>query len=157
MTLLATKEDPINSARHCVTEIPYRMIVYERSNQGTPLYCVAGSAKRARGAEKALKEAFDIHGGNCFYCKEEVEPGQLSIDHAEPSSAGGKRHLQNLLIAHKACNLAKGSRPIEAFHPEAGREWLSALLAQVQDRLNRLERATAFAPPRPEPDATAGP
>jgi len=150
-------ENPANSAQHCLTDIPYRMVVFERMNQKTPLYRVAGSVMGPSGAQKSLREAFRIHGGRCFYCGKKVDPDVLSIDHAEPVIVGGKKDLQNLLIAHVACNLAKGSRPIEAFHPEAGREWLSALLAQVQDRLNRLARATASAPPRPERDAATGP
>ena len=92
----------------------------------------------ASGAKKALKEAFKIHGGNCFYCKKPVTTEELSIDHAEAVVAGGKGELQNLLIAHLACNGSKGRQPIECFNPEAGREWLSALLIQIQDRLNRL-------------------
>ena len=114
------------------------MVVYDRSNQKTPLYRVAGSAEAAMGAENALRLAFEIHGGDCFYCEQPVKKGDLSIDHAEPAASGGKSHLQNLLIACTACNQKKGPKPIERFDPDAGREWLSALLAQVQYRLNRL-------------------
>jgi 5-methylcytosine-specific restriction endonuclease McrA len=134
----ARKEDPVHAARHCLTGIPYRMIVFERMNQETPLYRVAGSAKAALGAEKALREAFNIHGGTCHYCKQPIKKGDLTIDHAEPSVLGGVGDLQNLLIACKPCNARKGRLPIECFNPDAGREWLSALLAQVQDRLNRI-------------------
>ena len=137
-TRLGNKEDPIQAARHCLAEIPYRMVIFERMNQETPLYRVAGSTKGALGAKKALKEAFKVHGGHCFYCKEPVREEHLTIDHAEALATGGKNDIQNLLIAHRACNLSKGRKPIECFHPDAGREWLSALLAQVQDRLNRI-------------------
>lgn len=61
------------------------------------------------------------------------------IDHAEPALVGGGDDVQNLLIACKPCNLAKTHIPIEFFSPSAGREWLSAVLRQVQDRLNRLD------------------
>ena len=132
------RENPVNAARHCVDDMPYRMVVYLRSNRQTPLYCVAGTAGGPWNAKNALKEAFRIHGGNCFYCGKDVGPNELSIDHAEPVAAGGKSELQNLLIAHRACNANKGNQPIECYNPEAGREWLSALLAQVQDRLRRL-------------------
>ena len=134
----AKKEDPAQAARHCLTEMPYRMIVFERMNQQTPLYRVAGSTMAACSAENALREAVHIHGGRCFYCKKRVKTDDLTIDHAESSAAGGKAELQNLLIACKPCNARKGSRTIESFNPEAGREWLSALLVQVQERLNRL-------------------
>jgi 5-methylcytosine-specific restriction endonuclease McrA len=118
--------------------IPYRMVVFERMNGKTPVYRVAGSEKKALGAEKALREAFNIHGGVCFYCRKKVKPDELSIDHAEPSSIGGRPELQNLLIAHPSCNKKKGHKAIECFNPDAGREWLAALLVQVEDRLNRL-------------------
>lgn len=115
------------------------MLVYKETNgHGKPLYLVAGSSAAAAGAEKALKAAHRLHGGSCFYCREKVAPDAVTIDHAEPALAGGKDDLQNLLIACRPCNIAKGHRAIETFSPEAGREWLSALLHQVQDRLNRL-------------------
>jgi 5-methylcytosine-specific restriction endonuclease McrA len=138
MAKSAKKEDPAHAARHCLTDMPYRMVVFERMNQDTPLYRVGGSARDALGAENALREALMIHGGNCFFCKKKVKLEDLSIDHAEPKAAGGREELQNLLITHKGCNLDKGHKAIESFHPEAGREWLSALLRQVQDRLNRI-------------------
>ena len=138
MAKAAKKEDPAHAVQHCLTGKPYRMVVYERSNQTTPLYRVAGSDRHALGAEKALREAFRIYGGDCFYCKKPIKAGDLTSDHAEATVSGGKTHLQNLLLACKPCNAGKGHKPIECFHPDAGREWLSALLAQVQDRLNRI-------------------
>ena len=139
MARTAAKERPEHGARHCLDALPYRMIVFARLNQHErPLYLVAGSGKAAAGAEKALREAHRLHGGDCFYCKGPVPTDTLSIDHAEPVVTGGGDDLQNLLIACKPCNYRKGHKPIEAFQPGAGREWLAALLAQVQERLGRL-------------------
>ncbi len=138
MAKAAKKEEPAHAAQHCLTDKPYRMVVFERMNQQTPLYRVAGSEIDASGAEKALKEAFRVHGGNCFYCEKSVTAEELSIDHVEATAVGGKGHLANLVIACAPCNQGKGHKVIEVFDPEAGREWLSALLAQVQDRLNRI-------------------
>lgn len=135
----AKLENPVHAAKHCLEQTPYRMIVYARSDgNGTPLYLVAGSNSPAIGAERALREAHKRHRGECFYCRQTIADEHFTIDHVEPETLGGRAHLQNLVIAHKACNLAKGYKVIEAFKPEAGREWLSALLKQVQDRLNRL-------------------
>lgn len=115
------------------------MVVFARKDgNGTPLYFVAGSDRKPMGAEKALRAAHRIHGGECFYCKQALAESELTIDHVEPDALGGKAHLQNLVLAHKTCNLAKGHRIIEAYKADAGREWLNALLRQVQDRLNRL-------------------
>lgn len=132
-------EKPEHAARHCLVHLPYRMVVFARKDgKGTPLYYVAGSDRGPMGAEKALRAAHKIHGGECFYCKQAVGESEFTVDHVEPDALGGKAHLQNLVIAHKACNQAKGHRVIEAYNADAGREWLNALLRQVQDRLNRL-------------------
>jgi 5-methylcytosine-specific restriction endonuclease McrA len=115
------------------------MVVFARKDgKGTPLYWVAGLDRGPMGAEKALRAAHEIHGGECFYCKQAIAEREFTIDHVEPDALGGKAHLQNLVVAHKACNLAKGHQVIEAYNADAGREWLNALLRQVQDRLNRL-------------------
>lgn len=130
-------EKPEEATQHCLRAHPYRMVVFiKNSTHGVPLYQVAGSAAAPCKAEKALKEAHRVHGGGCFYCKQPVK--DLTIDHAEPLALGGSQTLQNLLIACKSCNISKGHRPIEAFKPAAGREWLNALLQQVETRLSRL-------------------
>ena len=132
----AARENPIHAAGHCLDDKPYRMIVFDRMNQQTPLYRVAGSGRQALNAFNALREAFVVHGATCFYCRKPVAEAEFSIDHVETAGAGNC--LQNLVIAHRDCNLRKGSQRIEAYNPDAGREWLEALLRQVQDRLNRL-------------------
>lgn len=131
-------EAPQHAAHHCLTAMPYRMIVFVRTNGATPLYQVAGSAAGPLGAKKALQAAHALHGGACFYCRKEVEKDKSAIDHVEARARGGRDELQNLVISCKPCNAAKGIRAIEHYKPDAGREWLSAVLAQVQDRLNRL-------------------
>ena len=133
------KEEPAAATRHCLDDAPYRMLVFAKlSPHNTPLYWIAGSTSGPIRADKALKEAHKLHGGNCFYCKQTVTPEQFTIDHADPKSAGGGGDLQNLLIACKPCNAKKNSLPIEFYRPDAGREWLSAVLRQVEDRLKRL-------------------
>ncbi|HZF93626.1 MAG TPA: HNH endonuclease [Allosphingosinicella sp.] len=154
----APKENPAIAARPCLEQKPYRMLVFSHINKdGVPLYFVAKSPSAASSALKALKEAHKLHGGDCFYCRKAVPAEQLAIDHAEPLASGGKDDVQNLLIACKDCNGAKGRKAIEVYKPEAGREWLSAVLKQVQDRLNRLEALSPPAPPQPKPGAAAGP
>ena len=158
-----SSEDPEWASPHCLTDMPYRMIVYHRSNGPTPLFLVAGSNAEATGAKKALREAHRLHGGNCFYCRKPVPAGELSIDHVEPEKLKGRISLQNLVIACRPCNKQKRDQPIEAFKPDAGREWLMALMEQVQDRLNRIEEPRqsrtfrASSPPRPTQAAKAGP
>jgi 5-methylcytosine-specific restriction endonuclease McrA len=133
------REDPVHASQHCLPDAPYRMVIFARlSPHRKPLYLVAGSNAPASGAKKALKEAHRVHGGACFYCKEPVRHEELTIDHAEPAKLGGRGDLENLLIACKPCNSRKRHQPIEDFSREAGREWLSALLQQIQERLSHL-------------------
>jgi hypothetical protein len=129
-----------HSARPCFEDLPYRALVFVKRNEaGVPLYRVAGSAMSECAASTALKEAFAVHRGNCFHCKKPISKANFSIDHVEPLARGGSDSIQNLVIAHKSCNQAKGSQAIEAYNKEAGREWLQALLLQIEDRLKRLD------------------
>ena len=115
------------------------MLVFAQlSTHNKPLYWVAGSTAGPCSAGKALKEAHKLHGGVCFYCRKSVKREEVTIDHADPKCAGGGDDLQNLLIACKPCNAKKNSQPIEFYRPDSGREWLSAVLRQVEDRLKRL-------------------
>lgn len=131
--------DKAEAYEHCLRELPYRAIVYVRENKGTPLYQIAGSSSDALGAENALRAAFAVHKGDCFYCRKPVNKDQFTVDHVEPKALGGhSKHLQNLIVACRPCNQRKGNSFIEAHSKEAGREWLSAVLKQVQQRLSRL-------------------
>jgi hypothetical protein len=135
----APEEKPEHGVAHCLSEVPYRMIVFVRLHpDGTALYQVAGSSLTPRGAEKALRLAHDTHGGSCFYCGKKIAGNEATIDHVQPVANGGTKHLQNLVLACKPCNTSKAMKPIEIFKPAAGREWLSAMLQQVQERLNRI-------------------
>jgi CRISPR/Cas system Type II protein with McrA/HNH and RuvC-like nuclease domain len=132
-------EKPEHAAKPCLSDWPYRALVFKELNQhGVPLYLVAGCENPASKANKALRIAFKQHGGECFYCKGAIAADDFTIDHVEPLAKSAGEMLQNLVIAHKNCNQSKGQKPIEAFSPDAGKEWLTALLQQVQDRLNRL-------------------
>ncbi|WP_381421791.1 HNH endonuclease [Sphingorhabdus arenilitoris] len=107
------------------------------------LYQVAGSSAGACGAEKALRSAMKIHGGNCFYCNKAMkgEPSlDWTLDHVEPTVLGGKSDLFNLVIACKPCNNKKGHQPIDAFNPKAGKKWLSSLKTQIDARLAKLPK-----------------
>jgi 5-methylcytosine-specific restriction endonuclease McrA len=132
-------EGPGAAAKPCLAGKPYQMLVFDRiDGNKVPVYFVAGVAGGPWNSRTALTEAFGKHGGQCHYCKKAIEKDKFSIDHVEPKCCGGSDSIQNLVISHKACNVNKGRLPIEAFHPEAGKEWLQALLKQVQQRLSRL-------------------
>ncbi|HEX2811642.1 MAG TPA: HNH endonuclease signature motif containing protein [Sphingopyxis sp.] len=135
-------EKPENAARPCLDSMPYRTLVFARlhsKEMPVPLYWVAGVNGGPWGATNSLKKAAEVHGANCFYCSTELTKNTATIDHVEGQTGEAANAIQNLVLACKPCNTKKGSFPIDAFKPEAGREWLSALLAQVQDRLDRLD------------------
>ncbi|NJM51704.1 MAG: HNH endonuclease [Sphingomonadales bacterium] len=130
---------------HWTDDLPYRAIVPIKmhSPQGPMLFQIAGSTAAACGAEKALRSAMKIHGGNCFYCHKELkgqEADLWTIDHIEPIALGGNSHLPNLVIACKPCNRSKGHQPIDAFNPAASEKWLSELKMQIEIRLKKLRK-----------------
>jgi 5-methylcytosine-specific restriction endonuclease McrA len=133
------KESPAAAAQPCLPGKPYQLLVFDRvDGNKVPVYFVAGVAGGPWSSRTALTKAFGKHGGQCYYCRKAIGRDEFSLDHIEPKCCGGSDSIQNLAICHKACNINKGRLPIEAFHPEAGKEWLQALLKQVQERLHRL-------------------
>lgn len=133
------------SCQHWSSDLPYRAIVAIRAQEsnGTILYQVAGSADLPRGAVKALKLALKVHGGKCFYCKEQLATDvceQVTIDHIESVAFGGNHQLSNLVVACKPCNSKKGQGTIDAFNPRATSEWLNALRDQIEVRLGKLDK-----------------
>lgn len=46
----------------------------------------------------------------CGICAQDVDPGQVHIDHIFPVSRGGRDVLSNLRVTHARCNLRKGAR-----------------------------------------------
>ena len=119
-------------------DLVYRALVFSKLNQHQQyLYFVAGVAGGPWSAHNALTHSHKAHGGPCFYCKKQVAKGEATIDHVEPTSRGGQKVIQNLVIACKPCNAAKGHQVIEFYKPDAGKEWLEALLRQIQQRLDR--------------------
>ncbi|MEV6036794.1 RNA-guided endonuclease IscB [Nonomuraea sp. NPDC052116] len=71
-------------------------------------------------------------GRACAYCGGSGVP--LNIDHVRPRSRGGSDRVSNLTLACVACNLAKGSQPIEDFLARKP-QLLAKILAQVKTPL----------------------
>lgn len=44
----------------------------------------------------------------CFYCKRELPPGLVTLDHVWPRSRGGSNSVDNLVISCARCNNLKG-------------------------------------------------
>jgi 5-methylcytosine-specific restriction protein A len=48
-----------------------------------------------------------IQKGRCYYCNEQVDPKELTMDHIVPLSRGGKSKKGNIVPACKECNNRK--------------------------------------------------
>ena len=129
--------DPI--ALHPLAGRPYDKIRFVRMTPSrVPLYRVEGSSAAERGAGDALRVAFAIHGGECFYCRRRFKPQPLSRkqahrDHVVPCSRGGSDRLHNLVIACTGCGAAKADRPIRHFDPAAA----DRLLVELERHIAR--------------------
>ena len=69
------------------------------------------------GARFTNAEVFDRDGWVCGLCAEPVsrnatypDPLSASLDHVIPLSRGGSHSLDNVQLAHLACNVSKGAR-----------------------------------------------
>ncbi len=162
---IETAQAGITNAGHWQLSMPYQSIVpVGKHPNGGMLYQVAGSNKPPCGAEKALRAAVDLHGGNCFYCKKalvkKASAYLWTLDHIEPLAAGGKDNLSNFVVACQPCNAKKSDKQIDAFNVQATEVWLSALRTQIDARLQRLKSAAPInqpsSPPRPKPVAASG-
>ncbi|MBE2179629.1 MAG: HNH endonuclease [Chthoniobacterales bacterium] len=71
-----------------------------------------------RGATALKLDLFDQQRGLCPYCGKTMGSPQdhgLDLDHIFPNTKGGTSERRNLVLAHRACNAAKGRRlPFEA-------------------------------------------
>lgn len=95
-----------------------------------------------------LQELIARDGPECVWCGRARWPEDLTAEHLLPRSRGGRGRDENLAVACRACNRARGSRPAVAFVRErveaGGRPDLSPLAAALQ----RL----AGSPSRPHAD-----
>ena len=51
----------------------------------------------------------------CHYCKQNIDEGELEIDHGIPIRRGGSHTLDNLFPCHKRCNRQKKDRTAEEY------------------------------------------
>ncbi len=54
----------------------------------------------------------------CIYCLRDLhgsDPRDVTLDHLRPGHAAGNHHASNLVTACRACNSAKGDRPVARF------------------------------------------
>lgn len=64
--------------------------------------------KRPRKAAVMLK--WELCGKICYICGLEVEQSAVVIEHVYPALRGGSNGIENLMPAHKNCNIRKGAK-----------------------------------------------
>jgi 5-methylcytosine-specific restriction endonuclease McrA len=47
---------------------------------------------------------------HCLYCTRRLRPKGVTLDHVLPICRGGAHHVDNMVLACPACNVAKGER-----------------------------------------------
>lgn len=100
-----------------------------------PIIALARSEARVRHAKAILPLGKDNtllykrDRGICAYCGDHVRPSEVTRDHVVPRCQGGKDVWENVVLAHKGCNQAKGGRDPEQanmpliFIPYAPNRW----------------------------------
>lgn len=69
--------------------------------------------KRRGSLPNRLRDAvLERDGFVCGICGDEIESGDLHIDHILPVARGGTNDLDNLQPAHSFCNISKGARVV---------------------------------------------
>jgi len=71
--------------------------------------------------KKSKKQQVDERDGSCCcWCRKPFLPDDLTIEHMNPKSMGGKNDLENLRLSCRPCNLSRGNKP---FPPGYSASW----------------------------------
>ena len=71
-----------------------------KSWDGAPI-----STGRNGNYRKEKAQLIERDGTRCFFCHKELGD-DITLEHLQPLSSGGKNHLNNMVLAHKKCNHA---------------------------------------------------
>lgn len=59
----------------------------------------------------------------CWYCRRELPPNELTIDHVFPRSKGGDNDMDNIIMVCKSCNSSKSNMDLFEWYKEVRKEW----------------------------------
>ncbi len=62
---------------------------------------------------KQLDRLLFAQGGKCFFCAEQLDKAEASIEHLQPKSTGGTEDESNLVSCCKTLNFLFGSKTIK--------------------------------------------
>jgi hypothetical protein len=82
-----------------------------------------GNKRKRR--DQAVIAVLERDGSDCWFCRKALN-GDVSLEHLQPLALGGTWRLDNLAVAHAACNKAAGHLP--RFKKEALRDQMNEQL-----------------------------
>ena len=91
----------------------------------------------------SLDEIIERDGPHCAWCGRAPWRRDLTLEHVLPRSRGGITTPENALVACRACNRARGARPVVAYVRalrDAGTEPQLTLIRRALERLSASSR-----------------
>lgn len=86
-------------------------------------------------------ELIERDGRACVWCGRELWDRDLTREHLVPRSRGGHMTAENAVVACRACNKRRGSKPVDAYVRELRREGVEVDVAALRSALSRLARS----------------
>jgi hypothetical protein len=88
-----------------------------------------------------VEQLIERDGPGCVWCGRELWRRDLTLEHLVPRSRGGHMTPDNAVVACRACNRRRGSRPVDAYVRELLRDGAGVDLGALRRALTRLSRS----------------
>jgi hypothetical protein len=88
-----------------------------------------------------VEQLIERDGPACVWCGRELWRRDLTLEHVVPRSRGGHMTEENALVACRACNRRRGSRPVDSYVRELLRGGAAVDVARLRATLDRLSRS----------------
>jgi len=85
-----------------------------------------------------VEQLIERDGPACVWCRRRLWRRDLTLEHVVPRSRGGHMTPENALVACRACNRRRGSKPVDAYVRELLREGADVDLPRLRTALTRL-------------------
>lgn len=90
---------------------PFAQDCYDAFRKGGVMNMGLKGTQRGIGA-KYRHALIERDGNNCFYCLDPMADDDASVEHLVSVHKGGPNHLDNMALAHRACNARVGNLPL---------------------------------------------
>jgi len=88
-----------------------------------------------------VDDLIERDGAACVWCGRELWRRDLTREHVIPRSQGGHMTAENAVVACRACNKRRGSKPVDAYVRELLREGADVNLVALRKVLGQLSRS----------------